>query len=345
MTTLDGSPTYNPSPQILDEAVTNEWPGREVGLFLSVGTGKRAESSNQMQPEWWEGIAGGLGDFAEAKRKLMMKIHGCEKTHQDMISRHLEKNGVRKDAYFRLNVDVGVGEYGMNEWDRLPQITASTQRYLGNAEVRAMIEKAAEKMARIENDRQSYRVPATSPLPDGYKKHAQTFVPPPPAPAPHPDAVELPAELPNEVPLSLYPRPLSTPGPRYPASPHYSYQPPLYSPRDKFAVLPSDDIPNYTNQEPPRGSHEPPPSRGNDSYSAYQAYSSESSPLPSPRRSHEAQAPPLPPKTPISFPDGEDVRRHNIPPRGNGHVILPYPDDDGPPPMVNRARKPEYIRR
>lgn len=341
MTTLDRSPTYNPSPQILDEAVTNEWPGREVGLFLSVGTGKRADSSNHMQPEWWEGIAGGLGDFAEAKRKLMLKIHGCEKTHEDMASHHLEKYGVKKDSYFRLNVDVGVGEYGMNEWDRLPQITESTQRYLDKADIRSMIEKAAEKMARIENDRQSHRIPETSLVTDEYKKHAHPFAPPPP----HPDAVELPGELPGEEPPSLYPRPLSTPGPQYPANPHYSYQQPLYSPQDKFAVLPSDDISHRTNQAPSRGSHELPSSRGNDSYRGYQTYSTDSSPLSSPRKSQETQAPPLPPKTPINFPDGEDVRRHTVPPRGNGHVILPYPDDDGPPPTVNMARKPEYIRR
>lgn len=341
MTTLDKSPTYNPSPLILDEAVTNEWPGREVGLFVSLGTGKRADSSNNMQAEWWEGIAGGLGDFAEAKRKLMLKIHGCEKTHEDMMGHHLEKYGVKKDNYFRLNVDVGVGEYGMNEWDRLPQITESTQRYLGNADIRTTIERAAEKMARIENDRQSYRIPVTGPATDGYEKYAQSFVPPPP----HPDAVELPAELPDQNAPSLYPRPLSTPGPRYPASLHYSYHQPLYSQQDKFAVLASDDLPHYTNQAPSRRSHEPPPSSGNDSYKGYQAYSSGSSPLPSPRRSQETQAPPLPPKTPINFPDGEDIRRHTAPPRGNAHVILPYPDDDGPAPMVNMARKPEYHRR
>ncbi|MCJ1267637.1 hypothetical protein MMC22_007523 [Lobaria immixta] len=339
MTTLKGDPTYNPSPEILKEAVENEWPTREVGLFLSVGTGKRADSPHNMQAEWWEGIAGGLGDFAEAKRKLMKKITGCEETHKDMISDHLEKFGVKKDNYFRLNVDVGVGEYGMNEWDRLPQITESTQKYLDNANVRAMIERAAEKMARIENDRQNYSIPATGPDTDGYEKYAQPFLLPPP----HADAVELPGELPDEGPPSLYPRPLSTPGPRYPASSQCSYQQPLYSPQDKFAVLASDDVPHYTNQAPARRSHELPPSRGNDTYRGHQTYSSDSSP--SPRRSQETQAPPLPPKTPITFPDEEDVRRHTIPPRRSGHVILPYPDDDGPPPMVNMARKPEYIRR
>ncbi|MCJ1467524.1 hypothetical protein MMC07_006149 [Pseudocyphellaria aurata] len=341
MTTLDRSPTYNPSPQILDEAVTNEWPGREVGLFLSVGTGKRADSSNSMQPEWWEGIAGGLGDFAEAKRKLMLKIHGCEKTHEDMASHHLEKNGVKKDNYFRLNVDVGVGEYGMNEWDRLPQITESTQRYLDKKDIRSMIERAAEKMARIENDRPSRRIPETSPVTDGYKKFAQPYALPPP----HADAVELPVELPNDEQSSLYPRPLSTPGPQYPANPHYSYQQPHYSPQDKFVVLPSDDISHHPNQAPSSGSQELPSSRGSDSYRGYQTYSTNSSPVPSLRKSQDSQAPPLPPKTPISFRDGEDVRRHIVPPRGNGHVILPYPDDDGPPPTVNMARKPEYIRR
>lgn len=346
MTTSAGKPTYNPSPEILEEAVVNEWPQREVGLFLSVGTGKRADSSNHMHAEWWEDIAGGLGDFAEAKRKLIEKIQGCEKTHEDMMSNHLEKHGIKKDNYFRLNVDVGVGEYGMNEWDRLPQITASTQKYLGTADVRAMIERAAEKMARIENYGQNYRTPANGPYTAGHEKYEQTFVLPPP----HPDAVELPVELPDGDPSLLYPRPLSTPGPRYPADSRYSYQQSLYSPQDKFAVLASDDIPHYTNQAPAERSHELPPSRGNDAYRAYQTYSSDSSPLPSPRRSQETQAPPtqappLPPKTPITVPDEEDVRGHTIPPRRNGHVILPYPDDDRPPPTVNMARKPEYIRR
>lgn len=111
----EGAGKYNPAPQILDEAVCNEWPGREVGVFVSIGTGKRPGGTNTQQHLWWEGFVGsGMGDFAEARRRLISKIEGCEDTHQYMLSDCLAKRGASRDNYFRLNVEVGVGEFGMN---------------------------------------------------------------------------------------------------------------------------------------------------------------------------------------------------------------------------------------
>lgn len=112
----DGEGTYNPSPQILDEAIVNEWPGREVGVFVSVGTGKRpSDSSNANQHLWWESLAGGtMGDFAEARRKLFQKIEGCEDIHQAMIHEHLPARRIDPKVYLRLNVEVGVGDFKMN---------------------------------------------------------------------------------------------------------------------------------------------------------------------------------------------------------------------------------------
>ena len=111
----EGNGKFNPSPQVLDEAVLNEWPGRDVGVFVSIGTGKRPNGTGNQQHLWWEGFVGGaIGDFAEARRRLMSKIEGCEETHQYMMSEHLAKRGVNPENYFRLNVEVGVGEFGMN---------------------------------------------------------------------------------------------------------------------------------------------------------------------------------------------------------------------------------------
>ena len=78
-------------------------------MFVSIGTGNR-------QAEWWEGFVGSsIGSFAEARRRLIAKIEGCEDTHQDMLKSVLKKHGVPHEHYVRLNVEVGVGEYGMNE--------------------------------------------------------------------------------------------------------------------------------------------------------------------------------------------------------------------------------------
>ena len=320
----DKTPTYNPAPQILDEAIINEWPGQSVGLLLSIGTGKRPGGTQSMQSEWWEGFAGGLGSFAEAKRKLIAKIEGCEKTHREMLSIHLPKRGVHPNNYLRLNVEVGVGEFGMNEWNRLADISNSTQSYLNTPSVKIMLNDGAREMAKVEAMRRhtANKIKrANDSYEQNYEQQAPTYIPPS-----DPQAIELPSA---DVPL--VPRPLSRPGPMYPGS-HSAYQR-MSSPQDKFTVMSSDEYPQPADEIP------------NDA------------PLPKPYRlSNENrrddapanEAPPLPPKTPIQLHDPRTTRRanqSNMRTSGQAAPPLPYPDTDGPPPMVNMARKPEFVPR
>ncbi|KAJ6172389.1 hypothetical protein N7470_001456 [Penicillium chermesinum] len=146
----EGPGTYNPSPQILDEAVQNEWPGREIGVFVSIGTGRRPPGTNNRQHEWWEDFVGdAFGTFAEARRRLISKIEGCENIHLRMLQEYLPQRNVSKDNYYRLNVEVGVGEFGMNEWNRLADISTNTRQYLAKPEVKKMILDAGVKFAEI----------------------------------------------------------------------------------------------------------------------------------------------------------------------------------------------------
>ena len=337
---------------MLKEAVEDEWPGREIGVFLSIGTGKRPSTSNHMQHEWWEGFAGGMGDFAEAKRKLITKIEGCEKAHEDMISTYLKRYDVDETAYCRLNVEVGVGEFGMNEWTRLPEITSNTKYYLKKPAVEKIITRGALRMRDIEMEltqRRREAAEATFRHFDRLERQDPPSVPPPSDPY----AVELPGA---DVP-SLYPRPLSKAGPQYPVSHLRSYQDGynakekftiMPSPDEKFSVLPSNDAPPYDDQSLYRKSEESGYGRGTEQSQDSRPPTSDNS-FDIPRRSNEAYRqsipPPLPPKTPIQYYDASDVRRHTVPNRQNGHVALPYPDDDRPPPIVNMARKPNYVPR
>lgn len=142
----DGGGNFNPSVTALDEAVVNEWPGREVGVFVSVGTGKRPSVSDANSHMWYEGF---LGEFAEARRRLIAKIEGCEKIHEYVQREHLAKRGVNIENYYRFNVEVGVGEFGMNEWNRLAEIATSTRRYMGRGEEQKMVQTASAKLAKI----------------------------------------------------------------------------------------------------------------------------------------------------------------------------------------------------
>ncbi|KAI9738858.1 MAG: hypothetical protein M1834_008365 [Cirrosporium novae-zelandiae] len=321
----EGGGTYNPSPLILEEAAVNEWPNREVGVFVSIGTGKRPGGTSGRQHEWWEGfIGGGIGDFAEARRRLINKIEGCEDTHQAMLKDHLSSKGVNRDNYYRLNVEVGVGEFGMNEWNRLADISTSTRRYLSKRDVQNMVLDAATKMARIERACRRHKQAMMHP---GVEPEQPLHEIPPPS---NPMVVELPAE---DVIL-----PLSPHTPQYPMSPPPIFQH-IAASEDKFAVLSPDQ-----DMMPGRLS--------GDRYSDHDPRTSHSS-VHSPRRSYEDHSgsdlpPPPPPKTPLPYPTEQGHRqqrsRHHHRQRSSNNK-LPYPDEDGPPPVVNTARKPEFVGR
>lgn len=356
----DGAGQFNPSPFVLDEACVNEWPGREVGVFVSVGTGKRPAGSDQNQHLWYEGF---LGEFAEARRRLISKIEGCEETHQYMKREGLAKRGVNIENYYRFNVEIGVGEFGMNEWNRLADISTGTRQYLAKSQVQKMNNEASAKLAKILRAKQRYEREVTGDhgggptgMHGGSGRHSYKDLAD--VPEAYPMAVELAAEV---VPLqprysppvrasyesgrndSLeVPTQLLVGSPRSSGEIQNQNQPPLrHAPNsptievtnpdrfiasaptpsqyrtaggaDKIAIMSADEHPRPPSIQPPRGRVEPPP---------------------------------LPPKTPIPFTEGDvhpALRKQSggsVAGAGYGRISLPYPVDDEGPPPVNMSRKP-----
>ena len=331
----EGAGKYNPAPQILEEAVVNEWPGREIGVFVSIGTGKRPAGTNAQQSEWWEGFVGGtVGDFAEARRRLISKIEACEEIHQDMLNEHLPKKGIPKDNYCRFNVEVGVGEFGMNEWNRVAEISTNTRQYLAKRDVQKTVYDASVKIAKIQ--RAKRRI--ADRIPDRTSWVEERLDLPQPS---DPMIAELPA---NEEPVSQ--SPLSpqyyTPTSAHPTSHPYQQ---TVSDQDKYVVAQPEAQPPTPHGTSPRLSAESAYRPTKHHYSPSSQSPGERSPNCGPVKGSEA--PPLPPKTPITLNvEGEHGTHQVYPPTSQKHKpIPPYPDLDGPPPIVNRLKKPEYIAR
>ncbi|KAG9247976.1 acyl transferase/acyl hydrolase/lysophospholipase [Calycina marina] len=334
----EGAGQYNPSPFVLDEACVNEWPGRDVGVFISIGTGKRPGGSDNNKHLWYEEF---MGDFAEARKRLISKIEGCEDTHQYMVKEGLGKRGVNIENYYRLNVEIGVGEFGMNEWHRLADISTGTKRYLGKTDVKNMNDKAAHKLGKIY--RASRRQDRDWHGDSAQLKECNGL---PNVPEAHPFAIELPAEVLPQPQYTPPSRPsyesshgdaLAVPG--QPLSPRtsssHSFSPPGSSGgsdpdrfiaqaptpnqyrtaggADLISIMAQDEMPH----PPPQPSYLPPR-------------------IPQTR----VEPPPLPPKTPIPSEHGHRGESMNRP-----KPPLPYPDEDGPPPVVNMAGKPNYKTR
>ncbi|KAI9725409.1 MAG: hypothetical protein M1828_003259 [Chrysothrix sp. TS-e1954] len=359
----EGNGKFNPSPQILDEAAINEYPGRDVGVFVSIGTGKRPTGSDAQKQEWWESFAGGsLGNFADAKRRLFAKIEGCEDTHQYMMREHLAKRNVNASNYYRLNVEVGVGEFGMNEWSRLTDISTNTRIYLSRQDVQNINQSASAKLANIHKTKLRFERAGSKHFDSSDQNSIQeSLYTSEPASVPYPLAVELPADEGYSGSQRSSQQ----------ASPPHHYQQ-LATPEDKFAVLPgdeprvsSDEYPqpveypthqqsthqqsthqqsthqqsthqHSTHQHSTHQQYKPLPSRP--SHDQYRYSQSQSSELVSPPTATSTGPPPLPPKTPVNgHGDGRQSFGSPRPP-----APLPYPDTDGPPPPVNMARKPEF---
>ena len=359
----DGAGNFNPSITALDEAVVNEWPGREVGVFISVGTGKRPKGSDANSSLWYEGF---LGEFAEARRKLIAKIEGCERIHEQMVKEHLTKRGVNIENYYRWNVEVGVGEFGMNEWNRLSDISTNTRAYLGREEERKMLHGASAKLGKIHFAKQRWERLGPSAL-----EVAQTV----------PDiALPLAVELPGDMP-PMFPQ-ANTPSSRQSyESGHDNLPVRVHTPSPRSSGEPPRHSPNLNQQPystaPPAA---PPPAPPKPLGAAMAGRTDQhhgaddadrlmvNAPTPSQYRiaagtdkiaivgpdeypyrfpmppMHEhpalrAEPPPLPPKTPLpEHQASAGYGRASAP-------VLPYPVDEDAPPVVNMARKPNYSAR
>lgn len=352
----DGAGTFNPAPYALDEATVNEWPGREVGVFISIGTGKRPKSTDQNQHVWYEGF---MGEFAEARKKLIAKIEGCEMLHERMKKDLLIKRGVNIENYYRFNVEVGVGEFAMNEWNRLGDISTGTRRYLAREAEQRMVQGSSTKLAKIHRAKQRFE----------RMSHAPDIVE---TPAPGqgmgsidaPLAVELPGDMPSSFPARSA-RPSSrqsyesgndhlalpnTPSPRSSGervnTSSSRISPPQTATRPNNA--PSSPIGLSTVTKPPRNDdpdrlvvNAPTPTQYRHASGADKIaiMSPDEHPRPRPHQHHRIEPPPLPPKTPLPDAVGGGNRRPGPP----GQPPPPYPlDDVGPPPAVNMARKPNF---
>ncbi|KAF3191157.1 hypothetical protein TWF106_001251 [Orbilia oligospora] len=158
----EGTGRYNPTPTVLEEACVNEWPGREVGLIVSLGTGKRPEGAREgdNKVQWWENLGTSLDQFTQARRRLMTKIDYCETTHQYVLNEELTRYGISKNRYFRFNVDAGVGEVALNEWSRLSEVSTATKVYLAGPEVGTDMKECARRMAKLTRDKWKKKIAA-----------------------------------------------------------------------------------------------------------------------------------------------------------------------------------------
>jgi len=117
---IDGGLGHNnPSRLLLDEAKGLSG-SRQIGLLLSIGTGM-AKLISIKKPGAFQQIV--PTDVIDALRAIATD---CEATHETMSGLFANL----PDTYFRLNVDQGMQEIQLSEWEKLGNVETHTTQYM-----------------------------------------------------------------------------------------------------------------------------------------------------------------------------------------------------------------------
>ncbi|CAE6461061.1 unnamed protein product [Rhizoctonia solani] len=130
-TYIDGGVgSNNPIRRLLNES-RREFPGRKPSLVLSLGTGIK----DITQLPRARGIAKIL-QLLSLLRVLGGIALDCERIHQEVYQEFKSEK-----IYFRLNVDRGMHQIGLDEWNRKDAIHQCTKSYIQRPEVSSHIDQ------------------------------------------------------------------------------------------------------------------------------------------------------------------------------------------------------------
>jgi len=124
----------NPVKYVVEEA-KSLFPGRPISCVLSLGTGT-AEVISLGQPDAFQNM------LPQNLIGLLKMADECEEQSNAMEMQLRQKDN--PDIYFRLNVDEGLQNVPLAEWDALDDVSAHTLRYLEKPDVEQKVDRLVQ---------------------------------------------------------------------------------------------------------------------------------------------------------------------------------------------------------
>lgn len=138
----------NPVFQVLQEA-QNQFPGRQIGCLVSIGTGMPAvrEVRDSANVNIFQRMAFSLTQAADQITVYERIATTCEVAHQEMSKRALSDPDL-EGRYYRFNVQQGTQYMSLERWDMLGELRVYTQAYIesqviGGTTVNSQLQKLA----------------------------------------------------------------------------------------------------------------------------------------------------------------------------------------------------------
>ena len=111
------------------------FPDRNIACVISIGTGKPG-TIDMPKPEFFERNMVPVGVI----RAMVAMATDCEETAQQM-----ERKFKRlPKTYFRFNVEQGLQNVKLGDWDRMAKVSAHTRSYMGTSEVDQRLDTAVK---------------------------------------------------------------------------------------------------------------------------------------------------------------------------------------------------------
>lgn len=125
---IDAGFGYNNPCEILIEEAQKQYPGRSEFLVLSIGTG-----------------LGNVVDIKDSRRSIFKALKKMASTSKAVAARLKDRYG-DSDQYHRFNVDRGLEDTTLSDWEKTSKISAHTHNYLQENE--KQVEEFVKKLLR-----------------------------------------------------------------------------------------------------------------------------------------------------------------------------------------------------
>jgi len=125
----------NPINQVLEEAKLM-FPGRHIDCIVSLGTGQA--KTIQIPGKRERSLS---HEVIKAMKNMAID---CEASAQD-ATRHFEHT---PGVYRRFNVDQGMQDVGLEQWEKLDEVRSHTEQYMRMAEVNPTLKAAVAALYR-----------------------------------------------------------------------------------------------------------------------------------------------------------------------------------------------------
>lgn len=146
ITYIDGGLGYNSPCAEVDFEAKTRWPGREIGIIVSIGTGLQTIPAIRRGARW---LPFGLQRELSLAGALVAMATSTERVDNEVQRMYRDA----RTEYYRWDVDSGLGEISLEQWMKEDEMGSVTRRYLDDPDQVIRKQKLARTMVGISAER------------------------------------------------------------------------------------------------------------------------------------------------------------------------------------------------